>query len=207
MGAAHLHHPFVITSPEIFGTEPFPQPQPLYSALCSRTGTATPKDESCFVPLPANLNMRLDDPGDGLRNDGRRVLAYADLRALFPGVDGRPASRVIQIHLADASSRAAAGYGALRDPSPEPLPIILGARVRIVLVNDTSAEYPLHLHGLWAELENGHASYNPFKHTIRIKPGESLSYLVSADTPGHWLYHSTLLYEVTGGLSRIVVIS
>ena len=61
--------------------------------------------------------------------------------------------------------------------------------VRFILVNDTMMEHPIHLHGLWSELENGNGEFRPYKHTIMVKPGERLSYLVSADTPGQWAYH------------------
>ena len=69
--------------------------------------------------------------------------------------------------------------------------------MRFVLINDTMMEHPIHLHGLWSELENGHDEYRPYKHTIVVKPGERLSYLVSADEVDvgvhcHLLYHMEL---------------
>jgi len=79
-----------------------------------------------------------------------------------------------------------------------------GDRVRFVLINDTMMEHPIHLHGLWSELENGHGEYRPYKHTINVKPGEKLSYLVSADTPGRWAYHCHLLYHMELGMFREV---
>src|SRR5690606_29723859 len=42
---------------------------------------------------------RLDDPGIGLRDNGRRVLAYADLRSLFEDPDGREPGREVELHL------------------------------------------------------------------------------------------------------------
>jgi FtsP/CotA-like multicopper oxidase with cupredoxin domain len=63
---------------------------------------------------------------------------------------------------------------------------------------------PIHLHGLWSELENGHGEYRPYKHTINVKPGEKLSCLVSADTPGRWAYHCHLLYHMEMGMFREV---
>src|SRR5205814_10663435 len=65
-------------------------------------------------------------------------------------------------------------------------------------------EHPIHLHGLWSELENGHGEYRPYKHTFNVKPGEMLSYLVSADTPGRWAYHCHLLYHMEMGMFREV---
>ena len=54
------------------------------------------------------------------------------------------------------------------------------------------------------ELENGHGEFRPYKHTINVKPGEKLSYLVSADTPGRWAYHCHLLYHMEMGMFREV---
>ena len=68
-------------------------------------------------------------------------------------------------------------------------------------------EHPIHLHGVWSELENGHGEFNPYKHTIIVKPAERVSYLVSADTPGRWAFHCHLLYHIKAGMFRTVVIS
>ena len=83
----------------------------------------------------------------------------------------------------------------------------LGERLRIILINDTMMEHPIHLHGLWGELENGNGAYLPYKHTISVKPAEKLSYLVSADAPGHWAYHCHLLYHLQAGMFRAVIVA
>ena len=49
--------------------------------------------------LAENPQYRLDDPGVGLRDNGRRVLTYADLKTLFPDPDGRDPGREIELHL------------------------------------------------------------------------------------------------------------
>jgi FtsP/CotA-like multicopper oxidase with cupredoxin domain len=76
-----------------------------------------------------------------------------------------------------------------------------------VLINDTMMEHPIHRHGLWSKLENGHGAFNPYKHTILVKPAERVSYLVSADTRGRWAYHCHLLYHMHAGMFRTVVVS
>jgi FtsP/CotA-like multicopper oxidase with cupredoxin domain len=76
--------------------------------------------------------------------------------------------------------------------------------VRFLLINDSMMEHPIHLHGLWSELENGHGEYRPYKHTINVKPGEKLSYLVTADEHGRWAYHCHLLYHMETGMFREV---
>lgn len=154
--------------------------------------------------MPVN---RLADPGDGLRNNGRRVLTYADLRATRPASDPRPPSREITLHLTGNMERYIWGFDGRKFSESEPIPLRLGERVRFVLINDTMMEHPVHLHGLWSELENGQGAYNPVKHTLIVQPGSRLSYLVSADTPGLWAYHCHLLYHMDLGMFRTVVVS
>lgn len=157
--------------------------------------------------LPKHVTERLNDPGDGLNNNGRRVLTYADLRARYRGADGRPPTREIELHLSGNMERYIWGFNGKTFAQSEPIELKLGERIRIVLVNDTMMEHPIHLHGLWSELENGHGAFNPYKHTLIVKPSERVSYLVSVDTPGKWAYHCHLLYHMQAGMFREVVVS
>jgi FtsP/CotA-like multicopper oxidase with cupredoxin domain len=150
---------------------------------------------------------RLADPGNGLKGLGRRVLTYADLRARYRGVDPRPPNREIEIHLTGNMERFIWGFNGVKFSSAEPIELKLGERVRFILINDTMMEHPIHLHGLWSELENGHGEMRPYKHTLNVKGGERLSYLVSADTPGRWAYHCHLLYHMEAGMFRAVIVS
>ena len=68
-------------------------------------------------------------------------------------------------------------------------------------------EHPLHLHGLWCELGNGHGEHRPFKHTVLVKPGESLRFLVTADVPGRWALHCHLMFHMDLGMFREVRVS
>ena len=80
--------------------------------------------------------------------------------------------------------------------------LALNERVRIVLVNDTMMTHPIHLHGMWSDLETGDADYIPRKHTITVQPGAKISYLVTPDMPGDWAYHCHLLYHMMGMFRR-----
>jgi len=146
---------------------------------------------------------RLNLAGEGFPA-GRRVLTYADLRATRPGTDPRPPSRAITLHLTGNMERFLWGFDGKKFSEAEPIVLQRGERVRFVLINDTMMEHPIHLHGLWSELENGHGEYRPYKHTINVKPGERLSYLVTADEPGRWAYHCHLLYHMETGMFREV---
>lgn len=150
---------------------------------------------------------RLGEAGDGLDDNGRRVLRYTDLRALKPGDDPRPPSREIILHLTGNMERFIWGFDGHKFSEAEPILLVRGERVRFVLINDTMMEHPIHLHGLWSELENGQGEFRPYKHTILVKPGERLSYLVTADEPGRWAYHCHLLYHMEMGMFREVRVS
>jgi CopA family copper-resistance protein len=201
------------------GTTPFPQPsrQTVPESLASGTASEKVKlDPSNPVKIhtgpqvaavPMMVMSRLNEPGDGLEHNGRRVLSYADLRARYPGVDGRQPTREIELHLTGNMERFIWGFNGQKFSSAEPIELKLGERIRIVLINDTMMEHPIHLHGLWSELESGHGLFNPYKHTITVKPAERVSYLVSADTPGRWAYHCHLLYHMHAGMFRTVVVS
>ena len=165
---------------------------------------AQPLKPSVEVDSVAEMpTERLNNPGEGFP-PGRRVLTYADLRAIRPGIDARPPSRDITLHLTGNMQRFIWGFDGKKFSEAEPIVLKLGERVRFVLINDTMMEHPIHLHGLWSELENGHGEYRPYKHTINVKPGEKLSYLVSADSPGRWAYHCHLLYHMELGMFREV---
>jgi CopA family copper-resistance protein len=175
---------------EMPGMEPSPEGQKLQGSV----GV----DNVAMMPTE-----RLQRAGEGFPS-GRRVLTYADLRAARPGSDPRPPSREITLHLTGNMERFLWGFDGKKFSEAEPIVLQRGERVRFVLINDSMMEHPIHLHGLWSELENGHGEYRPYKHTINVKPGEKLSYLVTADEPGRWAYHCHLLYHMETGMFREV---
>ena len=146
---------------------------------------------------------RLNHAGEGLPT-GRRALTYADLRSFKSESDPRPPSHEITLHLTGNMERFIWGFDGKKFSEAEPIVLQRGERVRFVLINDSMMEHPIHLHGLWSELDNGQGEYRPYKHTINVKPGEKLSYLVTADVPGRWAYHCHLLYHMESGMFREV---
>jgi CopA family copper-resistance protein len=173
--------------------------------------THVPSEFGPQVDMRANMPMSgLEDPGIGLRNNmqlyGRRVLTYADIRNLYRTYDDREPEREIQLHLTGNMSRYMWSMNGIRFADAEPLKLSYGERVRIVLVNDTMMSHPIHLHGVWSELETGEPQYIPRKHTIIVQPGSKISYLVTADAQGSWAYHCHLIYHMPG-MFRTVEIS
>jgi len=176
---------------------------------------------SMKAPLSVNVKPRLDPQVDNVAEmpterlssagegfpPGRRVLTYSDLRAAYRGTDPRPPDREIEIHLTGNMERFIWGFNGEKFSDAEQIRLKLGERVRIMLVNDTMMEHPIHLHGLWTELENGKGEFRPYKHTLNVRGGERLSFLVSADTPGQWAFHCHLLYHMEAGMFRAVIVS
>ena len=147
---------------------------------------------------------KLDDPGIGLRDNGRRVLTYADLRSVFDDPDGREPSRTIELHLTGHMERFAWSFDGVRFADAAPLRLTYGERVRLVLVNDTMMTHPIHLHGMWSDLEDEQGRFKVRKHTIDMPPGSRRSYRVTADALGRWAYHCHLLYHMEAGMFREV---
>ncbi|PND33497.1 copper oxidase [Achromobacter pulmonis] len=156
--------------------------------------------------LPDVVSTRLDDPGVGLRDNGRRVLTYADLRSMREPPDNRPPSREIELHLTGTMERYMWSFNGVKYTDAKPIVLRYGERVRFVLVNDTMMTHPIHLHGLWSDLESPDGAFQVRKHTISLNPAQRLSYRVSADARGNWAYHCHLLYHMEAGMFRAVVV-
>jgi CopA family copper-resistance protein len=146
----------------------------------------------------------LDDPGIGLRDNGRRVLTAADLHSAFPDPDGREPSREIELHLTGNMERYAWGFDGIPFSKADPIRVNHGERLRIVLVNDTMMEHPIHLHGMWSDLENEAGDFHLRRHTISVPPGHVRSYRVTADALGRWAYHCHMLLHMELGMFREV---
>ena len=163
------------------------------------------KGNTMVAEFPGN---RLSEPGDGLENNGRRVLVYTDLRSLSPYPDQRPPEREVELHLTGVMERYMWSFDGKKFSEVDgPVRFKYGERLRLVLVNDTMMEHPIHLHGMWMELENGADDYRPRKHTLNVKPGERLTALISADAPGNWAFHCHLLYHMDMGMFRVVSVT
>jgi CopA family copper-resistance protein len=156
-------------------------------------------DMQAMTPAP-----RLDDPGVGLRGNGREVLTYSQLRSAFEDPDGREPSRTIELHLTGHMEKFTWHFDGVKFSSADPIVLKYGERVRIVLVNDTMMSHPIHLHGMWSDLEDENGEFLVRKHTIDMPPGTRRSYRVRADALGRWAYHCHLLYHMESGMFREV---
>jgi len=167
-------------------------------------GQATLKTGPAVDNIAMDAKSRLDEPGTGLDDNGRRVLVYTDLKALNPDKETRAPDREITFHLTE---RWVWGFDGKKFSEAPPVNIKLGERVRFVLINDTMMEHPIHLHGFLFSVENGNDGQLPLKHTINVKPGERTSFIFTADTPAHWAFHCHLMYHMETGMFRTVLVA
>ena len=151
---------------------------------------------------------RYDQAGIGLDQQQRRVLVYQDLKALAPWPDQRPPQREMELHLTGNMERYMWSFDGKKFSEVNgPIHFNKDERLRLILINDTMMEHPIHLHGMWMELENGHGEMIPRKHTLNVKPGERVSALITADAEGSWAFHCHLLYHMDAGMFRVVKVS
>ena len=148
-----------------------------------------------------------DDPGAGLRNSSRRVLSYADLRTIGGSMDPRAPGREIELHLTGNMERFIWSLDGVKLNDAKPIHFRTNERLRITLVNDSTMTHPMHLHGMWSEIEDPGGGFLARKHTVSVQPAQRVSYAVTADAPGRWAFHCHLLYHMAAGMFREVVVA
>jgi CopA family copper-resistance protein len=148
---------------------------------------------------------RLEDPGAGLRNNGRKVLTYADLKNRYSTANDKKPDREIVLHLTGNMERYMWSINGIKYADAQPLEFRYGERLRITFINDTMMNHPMHLHGMWSDLETGDDAKLVRKHTIVVQPGAKISYRVTVDAKGAWAYHCHLLYHMAGMFRKVVV--
>ena len=152
--------------------------------------------------------INLDDPGIGLRNNGRRVLTLADLNSVNGVLDDhRLPAKEIELHLTGNMERYSWSIDGLEFGQSTPISLRHGERVRIILQNDTMMTHPMHLHGMWSELETDQGELRVRRHTIPVQPAQRISFLTTPHDLGRWAWHCHLLFHMDAGMFREVVVS
>lgn len=149
----------------------------------------------------------LDDPGIGLRNNGRRVLTLSDMYTIGGPMDPRGPGREVELHLTGNMERYTWSFDGVEFGKSTPVRFRHGERLRVILHNDTMMTHPMHLHGLWSELEAPDGSFQARRHTIPVQPAQRISFLVTADALGRWAWHCHLMMHMDAGMFREVVVA
>ncbi|MFV3370215.1 copper resistance system multicopper oxidase [Pseudomonas sp. NY15435] len=149
-------------------------------------------------------------PGSGLTpqpaEPGNRLLVYSDLKAMRPYADYRAPDRTIEFRLTGNMERYFWSIDGRKYSEAEPVRLTYGERVRIRFVNDTMMTHPMHLHGMWMQLDKGNGRFNPLKHVVSVAPGSTLDVDVPADALGEWAFHCHLIYHMAAGMMRKVIV-
>lgn len=149
-------------------------------------------------------------PGSGLTpqpgEPGNRLLVYADLKAMRPYADYRAPDRTIEFRLTGNMERYFWSIDGKKYSEAEPIRLTYGERVRIRFINDTMMTHPMHLHGMWMQLDKGNGRFNPLKHVVSVAPGSTLDVDVPADALGEWAFHCHLIYHMAAGMMRKVIV-
>ncbi len=149
----------------------------------------------------------IDDPGVGLRYVERKVLTYADLKSVGGIMGPEKADMEMELHLTGNMERYVWSIDGVEFGKSTPVHFPYGKRIRVVFVNDTMMSHPMHLHGMWSDLENPDGGLQVRKHTIIVQPAQRISFLVCADALGRWAWHCHLMYHMHTGMFREVVVA
>lgn len=183
------------------------------SATVSHASTEYGPSVDMRVDTP---RTNLDDPGVGLRDlserglrpPGHKVLTLADLRSA-EGVlnDSRPPVRELELHLTGNMERYTWSFDGLEFGKSTPVALPHNERIRIILQNDTMMTHPMHLHGMWSDLETDQGELIVRRHTLPLQPAQRISFLVTPEDLGRWAWHCHLLFHMDAGMFREVVVS
>jgi CopA family copper-resistance protein len=165
------------------------------------------KNNPNVVMMSKNPKNRLAEPGIGLGHNGWKVLTYKDLVSIEPQPYKTEPDREVTIHITANMERYMFSFDGKKFSEHDgPYMFKHNERLRLYLINHTMMEHPIHLHGMWMQLENG-AHDLPFKHTVLVKPSEVMSLLITPIEKGDWAFHCHLLYHMEAGMFQVVRVS
>ena len=153
-----------------------------------------------------NPRLNLDDPGIGLRDMPHRVLTLADLRSVDRSPEHLRSEREIELHMTGNMERYAWSIDGLEYGKSTPVHFRHGERLRVHLHNDTMMTHPMHLHGMWSDVEDSAGNFLVRRHTIPVQPAQRVSFSVTADALGRWAWHCHLLLHMDAGMFREVIV-
>ncbi len=139
---------------------------------------------------------------------GDKALQYSDLKSLTPQPDTREATSELVIRLGGTMERYIWTINGKKFSDAEPLKVKYGERIRIKFINDSMMAHPMHLHGMFMQLENGQPAVDmPNKHTIVVPPAKTVTALLTADELGEWAIHCHLLYHMSAGMMNKLIVA
>ncbi|AYO55329.1 copper resistance system multicopper oxidase [Acinetobacter wuhouensis] len=139
---------------------------------------------------------------------GDKALQYSDLKSLTPQSDTREPTSELVVRLGGTMERYIWTINGKKFSDAEPLKVKYGERIRIKFINDSMMAHPMHLHGMFMQLENGQPAVDmPNKHTIVVPPAKTVTALLTADELGEWAIHCHLLYHMSAGMMNKLIVA
>jgi FtsP/CotA-like multicopper oxidase with cupredoxin domain len=136
---------------------------------------------------------------------GNKALNYSDLTSLHPQKDLRQPTKEFEFRFGGTMNRYI--WTINGEKFPKPTHLKFGERIRLKFTNDTMMAHPVHLHGMFMQMENGQEmKWMPNKHTVIVPPAQSVSMLLTADEEGEWAFHCHLLLHMASGMMTSVTV-
>ncbi|MCJ8163054.1 copper resistance system multicopper oxidase [Acinetobacter zhairhuonensis] len=178
-----------------------------HSKMNPASSTNQSHDQHQVTTVSSTKNMPIYGWANAATPQGQKALQYSDLVSLEPQKDTRPAERELEVRLGGTMERYIWTINGKKFTDTQPLQVKYGERVRLKFINDSMMAHPMHLHGMFMQLENGQSVANmPNKHTLIVPPGKTVTALLTADELGEWAIHCHLLYHMSAGMmSKLVV--
>ena len=179
----------------------------MQSAPQAKTTAATAHEHQPATQLTSTSDAPVYGWANASTPIGHKALQYSDLKSLTPQKDTRPAERELEVRLGGSMERYIWTINGKKFTEVEPLQVKYGERIRVKFINDSMMAHPMHLHGMFMQLENGQSiADQPNKHTLIVPPGKTVTALLTADEIGEWAIHCHLLYHMSAGMmSKLIV--
>ncbi len=128
---------------------------------------------------------------------------YNQLQSLVKTNNPKTPVRIINMKLSGYMDRYVWFLNGVPFYKAKPIMIKHGEWYRIIFTNNTMMHHPMHIHGHWFVLRNGHGAYDPKLHTIDVPPGETVVADFDANETGQWFFHCHNLAHMKAGMANI----
>ncbi|MEO8401702.1 MAG: multicopper oxidase domain-containing protein [Gammaproteobacteria bacterium] len=183
---------------------PFPEPLPVIrnSLTMDHPMSMSHSEKMVMQTEPSIIGDRLFADSSIQKTIGTK---YQNLTAAVKTNDpNKPVYRVIKMELYGYMDRFIWFINGVPEYKAHPIILESNKRYRIVFTNPSMMHHPMHIHGHWFILRNGHGRFDPLLHTIDVPPGATVTADIDTDASGQWIFHCHLLYHMVTGMARVL---
>ena len=133
-----------------------------------------------------------------------KTLNYAMLRSPTPTTLPDKPFRTLHFELTGNMNRYVWTVNDSTISESDKILIRSGENIRIIMTNNSMMRHPMHLHGHYFRVVNGHGDHAPLKNVLDIMPMETDTLEFNASEEyGDWFFHCHILYHMMSGMGRI----